>query len=149
MSHSEKWFLEQLSSHSKKLLYLKQNISLGEMIKSIRKQLGMSQEVLASRSGVIQSTISRIEKNQVDMTFQTLDKICQALSAQLLVFPILIEPIDKIRKRQARKVAKKRIQYLENTMALEEQKPNTKWLKEVENKETEELLKSNSHLWDE
>ena len=59
---SEKLMIEDVSQMAVSLQHAIRGLSIGEFIKRIRSQFGMSQEVLASRSGLPQSTVSRIEK---------------------------------------------------------------------------------------
>lgn len=126
-------------------------LSIGEFIKRIRGQLDMSQEVLASRSGLPQSTISRIEKGQKDPTLSMLSKVLTSLSCDLVVAPVLKQTIDAIRYKQARHIAEKHVRYLRGTMGLEKQEPDKRLLEELIKKEVEELLHGSSgiKLWKE
>ena len=96
------------------------------MVAMIRNQLGMSQKALARLAGVPQSTVSRIEGSKRDPNLSTLQKILRALFCNVIIVPLLIEPIDAIRRKQARRVAENTIRYLQGTMSLEEQQPDTK-----------------------
>ncbi len=53
------------------------NIVIGLMIKQTRKELGMTQEELAEKSGTTKHYISRIENNKSDIELMTLKKIVE------------------------------------------------------------------------
>ena len=110
----------------------------------------MSQKILADRACVPQSTVSRIECSKREPNLSTLTKILKALFCQVLILPLLEEPIEMIRQKQARKVAEKRMRYLRGTMSLEKQSPDTHLIEELIKEEVEELLRSSgSKLWQE
>lgn len=54
------------------------NIVVGMMIKHARKELGLTQEELAKKSGTSKHYISRIENNKSDIELMTLKKIVEA-----------------------------------------------------------------------
>jgi ribosome-binding protein aMBF1 (putative translation factor) len=57
---------------------------LGVLIKTLRKQKGMSQEELAFRAGTNKAYISRVERNLKDIQFSTLQRIInEGLEANL------------------------------------------------------------------
>jgi len=145
----EKLLLEEMSKVGKTLHSTTRGISIGELVKIIRNQLDMSQGVLAKRTGVPQSTISRIEKQLQEPALSTLSKILSALSCELVIAPVLKESIDDIRHKQAQHLAQKRVKYLQGTMNLEKQEPDNRLLKELVEKEKEELLRSGTKLWEE
>ena len=125
-------------------------LSIFEIIKMIRVELGMSQQILAKRSGVPQSTISRLEKGDRDANLLTLQKIAHALSCELIIVPMLHESLSSLLKRQARKIAKKRMRYLKGTMNMEEQEPDPEFMEELLRQEIDELLQGpRKKLWDE
>jgi transcriptional regulator with XRE-family HTH domain len=147
---SEKLLLEEVTESAERAKKASKGLSIGSYIKMIRLQLGMSQVILAKRASVPQSTISRIEKGDNDVNLSTLNKILEPLLCDFVVVPMLREPIDKIRRKQARKQAEKHIRYLKGTMSLEEQKPDSRFLEELLKQEEERLLStSSSDLWQE
>jgi transcriptional regulator with XRE-family HTH domain len=149
-SPSERIFIEEVMSAARKLREATKSFSIGSLVKAIRKQLGMSQKVLARRAGMPQSTISRIENGQRDLALSTLNKILCALSCDLVISPLLQGSIDQIRQKQARKLAEKRIAYLKGTMSLEEQQPDSRFIEELLIQEEARLLHgSNEKLWEE
>lgn len=56
----------------------KRNIVVGMMIKQARKEIGLTQEELARKSGTSKHYISRIENNKSDIELMTLKKIVEA-----------------------------------------------------------------------
>jgi transcriptional regulator with XRE-family HTH domain len=147
-SKSEKVLLEEISQLANKLQQATRGLTIGELIKLVRIQLGMSQSVLSKRAMIPQSTISRVEGNEATPTLITLEKILDALSCDLVITPVLKEPINTIRSKQAKKRAHEKISYLKGTMNLENQEPNKKLIEELIKQEEEELLHgSSSKLW--
>lgn len=149
-SPSEKLLIEEVTQAAQKLKSTQRGLSIGTLIKSLRNQLGMSQKALAARAKVPQSTVSRIEQGQRDMTLSTLLKILGAMSCELVMAPLLQESIDSIRHKQARKVAEKQMRYLKGTMNLEDQQPDTRFIEELLKQEEDRLLQGpNAKLWEE
>jgi len=147
-SPSEKLFVEEVSAAAQKLKETNRGLPIGNLIKIIRTQLGMSQNILAKRAGVPQSTISRIEQGQSDTTISTLTKLLQALSCDLVIAPLLHYPIDTLKKNQAKKQAEKQLSYIIGTMNLEEQQPDQKFIEELLKREKEKFLQGPStKLW--
>lgn len=148
-SPSEKLLVEEVTCASRKMREALRGLSVGALIKSIREQLGMSQRALAKRAGVPQSTVSRIEQGQRDVTLSTLQKILGAISCDLAIAPLLQDSIDSLRRKQARKVAEKQVEYLQGTMNLEGQQPDPKFVEELLKQEVERLLQGPSaKLWE-
>ena len=58
-------------------------MDIGENIRKVRDLKGFSQQALAESIGLSQKQLSRIETNQVSPTFDTLEKICEALGITL------------------------------------------------------------------
>lgn len=54
-------------------------MTIGDKIKSIRVQQGLTQELLAEKTSISTRTIQRIENNEVDPRSYTLEKIAEAL----------------------------------------------------------------------
>ena len=146
---SEKILLEELSHEGKEIKKHSKNLSIGELLKLIRLQLGMSQKVLSKRARVPQPTISRIERGSSDCNLSTLQKLSAALSCDLIITPVLKAPIDTLRHAQAKQIARKRIKYTQGTMGLEMQEPDERFLHELINEEIIHLLhSSSSKLWE-
>ncbi len=58
------------------------------------------------------------------------------------------ESIELFLREKARKIAEKRVRYVEGTMALEQQKPEKKWRDLLLENEIESILSSPGQLWD-
>ncbi|NNM43542.1 MAG: helix-turn-helix domain-containing protein [Chlamydiae bacterium] len=149
-SPSEKLYLEEVMKVSQKTKDAVKGLAIGALIKSIRLQLGMSQKVVASRARVPQSTVSRIEQGGRDFSISILHKILRAISCDLVIVPLLHNSIDSIRRKQARKIAEKQVNYLKGTMNLEDQEPDSRFIEELIKQEEERLLQGpNAKLWEE
>lgn len=149
-SSAEKILIQEVVDESKKLQSAMRGLPIGSFIKLIRQHLGMSQKALAKRAGVPQSTVSRIEQGQRDASLSTLTKILDALSCDLVISPLLRESIEIIRRKQARKIAEKRIHYLKGTMNLEEQQPDAQFTQTLLQEEEMRLLQGPDYkLWEE
>lgn len=149
-SKSEKLILNEIIEAAQRLKVASRGLSIGEIIAMIRNQLGMSQSVLARLAGVPQSTVSRIESSKKPPNLSTVQKILKALSCELIIIPLLLEPVEAIRRKQARRVAKNNARYLRGTMSLEEQEPDAKLIDELIKDEEEDLLRSyGKKLWQE
>ncbi len=58
---------------------------LGEEVRRLRKDQGLSQEELASRMGVAQSVLARIEAGGLEPRLSMLDRVARALGVELEV----------------------------------------------------------------
>jgi len=149
-SPSEKLLIEEVMQSLQDVKIAKRGLTIGALIKSIRTQLGMSQIALAKRSGVRQTTVSRIEGGQSYANLSTLNKILEAISCELIIAPLLQDSVDAIRRKQARKIAEKQVHYLKGTMNLEKQQPDSRFVEELIKQEEERLLQGpNARLWEE
>lgn len=149
-SPAEKLLIQEITQAAEKLKIAMRGLRIGHLIKMIRLQLGMSQKALAKHAGLPQSTVSRVEQGQRDASLSTINKILDALSCDVVIAPVLKESIDAIRRKQAKKMAKKRVHYLKGTMNLEEQKPDEAFLDTLLQEEENRLLQGPAHkLWEE
>lgn len=55
----------------------------GEILRDRRKELKMTQNALAERTGMKQSYLARLERGQVDIHFSSLLRVASALGLQL------------------------------------------------------------------
>lgn len=74
-------YLDLVTTLATNLVFIKMDI--GENIRKVRDLKGFSQQALAESIGLSQKQLSRIETNQVSPTFDTLEKICDALGITL------------------------------------------------------------------
>lgn len=56
---------------------------LGEAIRQVRRESGVSQERLANMTGIERSHMGRIERGEANISFLNLIKIAQALETEL------------------------------------------------------------------
>lgn len=150
MDFSEQLLIEEITKEGARAYQAARGLSPGALIKMIRKQIGISQEVLAYKAQVPQSTISRIENENGDPSLSTMRNILQAIDCELVVLPVLRKSVSAIRRKQARKKAEAKVRYLLGTMHLENQEPDKKFIDILLEQEEEKFLKgSNSTLWKE
>ena len=92
-------------------------------IRTIRKALGMSGEVLAARLGVSQSAEVQFEKGERDqsISLHTLKKVANALDADFVYAIVPRRPIRQILEEKAMEKAQERIHPLVQSMHLENQ----------------------------
>jgi XRE family transcriptional regulator, regulator of sulfur utilization len=70
-------------------------MNLGQSIKIIRNQLGLSQEELSRRTGISQTSISHIENGVKSPTKRTLKKICEVLEVpEAVIYIMAMEDSD-------------------------------------------------------
>jgi len=146
MRNSEKLLIKEITKIGEHLQWMLRDLSIGQIIEMFRKQLGMSQKDLSSRAKIPQPTLSRIEKNKQIPNIHTLRKIFEAMSCTLVLVPVLEVSIEEQRNRQAESIAKKNVRYLQGTMSLEAQEPDSEFVNELIKEEKEGLLRSKK-LW--
>lgn len=109
-------------------------------IQAIRAALGMSARQLASRLGITQQAVARIEKNEArgSVTLRTMRNIAEGLDCVFVYGFVPRTTLDETVRRQARRLAEARFGRVSHTMGLEDQglgkKENKKMLSDaVEN----------------
>lgn len=77
--------------------------SLGERIKELREKRGLSQGDLAKATGLSQSTISQVEREEKDPSLSTLQKISDALSVHIAMLfaseHVHVFDLEKLKKK--------------------------------------------------
>lgn len=58
-------------------------MTIGNNIKTVRELQNFTQDYVAEKLGITQSAYSKIERDEVDITFSKLQKICEVLSVNL------------------------------------------------------------------
>jgi predicted DNA-binding mobile mystery protein A len=119
-------------------------------IRTIREALGMSSYVLADRLGSNRSNVTMIEKREKKgtITLETLSDVAQALNCRLVYCLVPNEPLNIMLEKQAKLVAKKRIDRINHSMKLEDQGLTVKQLKKQEEDLIKELLQGSAKkLW--
>jgi predicted DNA-binding mobile mystery protein A len=92
-------------------------------IKAIRQALGMSSAQLAKRVGMKQPTLTAIEQSELKGTIQltTLRRVAEAMDCTLVYALVPNKPLENIVRERTRKVARRHLQAVEHSMALEKQ----------------------------
>lgn len=121
--------------------------SLFEKLEIRRRELGISQSVLAERSGVSLPTIQRIlSGHNPAASFENTLAIAQVLGMQLDAVPVI--PAQEVLEQQARKKAERLVRMVQGTSALEAQGVSSKHLGQMVRKTIQELLAgSRRRLW--
>jgi transcriptional regulator with XRE-family HTH domain len=150
MNAPNKLLVKEIAEIALKAKTVLRNLSIGELIKLIRTQLGMTQLILAKRAGIPQPYLSRLEQGKGDPSLSTINKVLKALSCDLVMVPFFHESIEQLRRNQARKIASRHVRYLQGTMSLENQKPDSRLIEELIKQEEEKLLHGpGKKLWEE
>lgn len=69
-------------------------MTLGDRIKSMRKDLNMTQIILAKKAGLANTTLCDIEKNRLTPSIKALNRIVSALNTTLPEFFMGINSVD-------------------------------------------------------
>lgn len=111
-----------------------------------RRQLGMTYSALAERSGVSMPTVKRVlGGGNEKASFQTIVRIAEAMG--MVVSGSVERDAQELRQEQARDKARKYVDMLQGTSALEGQAVNEQTLKATFDDFVHELLNSDRKLW--
>lgn len=122
--------------------------SHADWIRILRSYLRMTQEELAHRAGITQANLVKIESGKTNPRVDTLRRIFEGLSCDLLIEPRPQKPIDELLRGRARSIALKRLKQAMGTMALENQAPGSEAFLQLLEKRTDEILQDPSErLW--
>jgi predicted DNA-binding mobile mystery protein A len=119
-------------------------------IRAIRDALGMTAKQLASRIGVAQQAVARIEKEELagSVTIKTMRRIADHLNCVFVYGFVPRTSLEETVSRQARKVASKRLAQASQTMSLENQALSKKENEKVLSELVDELIRTlPSNLW--
>jgi len=70
------------------------NNNFGKRLKELRKAKGFTQEVLAEKAGIDEKHLSRIENGKFFPTYQTLNRLMQALETSLDEVGLELEKVE-------------------------------------------------------
>ena len=92
-------------------------------LKAIREALGLSTAQLGKRAGLSQSRVSRLEnaEKKGDLKLSSLQKMAKALNMKFVYGFVSEDTLESMVRGQARRIALKRLEKLDNTMRLEKQ----------------------------
>ena len=121
-------------------------------IKALREALGMTTAQLAKRLGVAQPSVVGLEQAEASkaITLKTLERAAHALDCTLVYALVPRKTLESLVQERAREVARKRLQTISHSMALE----NQRVLEDDERAQLERLAQQlidgpGSALWDE
>ncbi|MGE5625110.1 MAG: mobile mystery protein A [Bacillota bacterium] len=119
-------------------------------LRTIRQVLGMTTGQFALRLGTSQPRIVKLERAEIDgsVTLASLHKAAQALGCEFVYAVIPYEPLERIIRNQADRIARRELAIVGHSMGLEKQrvkrKAETRQLKALR----EKLLNGpRSRLW--
>src|ERR1700723_134805 len=117
-------------------------------IKAVREALGMTTAQLAKRLGVKQPSVVALEQSEAKGTIElaTLRRVAQALDCTLVYALVPNKPLEAMVRNRARTFARRRLEPVEHTMLLEDQKVTAK---DAEARLDETVRETNPRLfWD-
>src|ERR1700680_2276769 len=93
-------------------------------MKAIREALGMSSAQLAKRLGVKQPSVVALEQSEVKGTIElaSLQRVAGALDCTLVYALVPNQPLEVMVRDRARTFARRRLEVVEHSMLLEDQK---------------------------
>jgi predicted DNA-binding mobile mystery protein A len=93
-------------------------------IKAIREALGMTAAQLAKRLGVTQPSVVALEQSEAKGTIElaTLRRVAEALDCTVVYALVPNEPLEQTVRDRARRFARRRLEPIEHSMSLEDQK---------------------------
>ena len=123
--------------------------TIGEQIKRLRANFGMTQQQLAELSGVSQSMIADVEnERRSNLTIETLKKLATGLNCDYMSQLIPVDNIETILEERSLSLAKKIVSTSSGSMAIEMQLPPKASIDEQIRILQKELIeKHKSALW--
>ncbi len=121
-------------------------------LKAIREALGMTVEQTAERLEVTKSMVSKYERAELDetITLATLRRVASALDAELMYTVLPRKSIEELRRERALTAARRRVQSVHQSMALEDQAVSAEERERQIAELADELLKERPRtIWDE
>ncbi|MGG2197867.1 helix-turn-helix domain-containing protein [Paenibacillus validus] len=71
------------------------SVIIGDKVRELRKQKGLSQEELAHQAGLHETYIGKVERSEHNVTIESLEKITSALGFTLEEFFRYVQPIGE------------------------------------------------------
>jgi len=146
-----KYIRQQLDAKLKKFQPLRDAIPPRKgWIRAIRDALGMTGEQLAKRIGVGKQRIARIEGDEArgNVTMQTMRRVAEALDCVFVYGFIPRTSLEQTVKDRAKRIAKKRMKRVSQTMKLEQQELDDSGEQTVLGDATERLVNTTPRtLW--
>jgi predicted DNA-binding mobile mystery protein A len=121
-------------------------------IRAIRDALGMTARQLASRLGIAQQAVARIEKDELtgSVTIKTMQRVAECLDCDFICGFVPRSSLEATLRSQAHKIAAKRLSQASQTMTLENQALSSKENEKVLSDMVDELVDTlPSYLWNE
>ncbi len=121
-------------------------------VRAIRDALGMTAKQLATRLGVAQQAVARIEKDELtgSVTIKTMRRVAECLDCVFVCGFVPHSSLEATLHKQAQQLASKRLSQASQTMTLEDQALSTKEKEKVLSEMVDELVDSPpSNLWNE
>lgn len=144
LSHSDKLFVEIKKS--------RKPVPPRGWIHFIRTSLGMTLEQLGRRLNLPKSNVSQIQSHEVSgtVTLNTLKKVAEALDCEFYYAFLPKSSLRETVKKQAQRYARKHLESVSVTMALEAQDVAEGVKREQFEELVEELVRTgNRRIWDE
>ena len=120
-------------------------------IREIRKTLGMTVSQLGARMGIAQSNASRLEKSEGDggVTLRSMKRAAEAMDCQLVYFFVPNqESFEALLERRIQAAARRELERLKHTMALEDQAVLETDERDLLNQFIQQISSNPSELWD-
>ena len=114
-------------------------------INAIRRSLGMTERELGIRLGVSQASVHGLERSEADETIRinTLRRAAAALDCELVYILVPRRPLEDVVQERARLLARRELERVGQTMALEAQETSLERTVDERAKE----IASESGLW--
>ena len=82
------------------MIHYHQAMPAAQMLLKARRRAGLTQRALASRAGVAQPTIARIERGREDPGMRTMHRLLRACGEALETMPVLGEGVERTEIRR-------------------------------------------------
>ena len=120
-------------------------------VRAIRNALGMTAKQLASRLGVTQQAVARIEKKELagSVAIKTMRRVAECLDCVFVCGFVPRVSLEATLRKQAQKIAAIRLAQASQTMSMEDQALSTRENEKVLSEMVDELVATlPSNLWD-